>query len=104
MTSSKELKTAPSSTQTSLGEKILQTLAEKLASYKEKRVRKGKTAKDHINGQKQKNQQNKDSRASWQNDSKGTSFPAASCNGKRNRYQVTGPKGETIFLKDAKRK
>jgi hypothetical protein len=66
------------------------------------RTRTGKTAKDHRNGAKNKNQQNKDSRAMWQNDTKSTSFPAASCNGKRNRYQVTGKGNETVFLRDNK--
>lgn len=74
--------------------------------YAERRVRVGKTKRDIENGQKRKNQENKDSRAMWQKDSKRTAqnFPSAACNGKRNRYQVTGPKGETVFLKDTKKK
>jgi hypothetical protein len=67
------------------------------------RSRKGKTRKDRANGQAGKNQQNKDMRASWQQNSKNTSFPASACNGKRNRYQWTGKNGETIYA-DAKRK
>ena len=74
--------------------------------YAERRVRVGKTMRDIENGQKRKNEQNKESRAMWQKDSKRTAqnFPSASCNGQRNRYQVTGPKGETVFLKDTKKK
>ena len=115
MSSLKEQKQAKSSTRTShkppqpSPEEVAKALAEAEAEkvrnfYKEKRIRRGKTAKDHANGQKHKNAQNKDSRAAWQNDTKGSSFPVASCNGKRNRYQVTGKGGETVYLKDAKRK
>lgn len=67
------------------------------------RTRKGKTAKDRANGAKGKNQQNKDMRASWQNDTKSTSFPSSACNGKRNRYQWTGKGNETVYA-DAKKR
>ena len=70
-----------------------------------KRIRKGKTRRDRENGAANKNAQNRDSRASWQNNrradgSNSTTFPWASCNGTRNRFQVTGKKGETVFLRD----
>ena len=73
-----------------------------------RRVQPGKTAKDRANGARQKNLQNKQMRADYQNSIKSDgshsmSFPWASCNGKRNRYQVTGPKGQTIYLGDKKK-
>jgi hypothetical protein len=79
----------------------------KVASAAIKRVRTGKTRRDRENGAANKNAQNRDSRASWQNgrDTSGgnkTSFPYASCNGKRNRFQVTGKDGSTVFLRDSK--
>lgn len=72
-----------------------------------KRVRTGKTRRDRENGAANKNAQNRDSRASWQNNrradgSNSTSFPYASCNGKRNRFQVTGKGESTVFLRDSK--
>jgi hypothetical protein len=63
------------------------------------RPRLGKTKKDRANGAAGKNQQNKDMRASWQQDSKGSKFPVSACNGKRNRYQVTGKGAATVYLK-----
>lgn len=60
------------------------------------RSRKGKTARDRANGQTNKNYENKQMRASWQSNPK-DSFPASSCNGKRNRYQWTGKDGETVY-------
>jgi hypothetical protein len=76
-------------------------VAAALALYKTKRIRVGKTRKDHLNGAKSKNQQNKDSRYLWQQDSKRavSNFPWAACNGQRNRYQVTGKDGATIYLR-----
>ncbi len=70
-----------------------------------KRIRKGKTRRDRENGAANKNAQNRDSRASWQNNrradgSNSTTFPWASCNGTRNRFQVTGKEGATVFLRD----
>jgi hypothetical protein len=55
---------------TSLDEK---TFAEKYA----KRVRKGKTARDHANGAKARNEMRKQARAAWQQDSRSTpeTFP-----------------------------
>jgi len=72
--------------------------------YKARRIRKGKTNRDRLNGAKAKNLQNRESRAMWQNDSKRTAqnFPYASCNGKRNRYQVTGKGNQTVILRDKK--
>lgn len=69
--------------------------------YADKRVRKGKTKKDAINGQKSKSAQNKDTRAMWQGDSKRAvhNFPWSSCNGKRNVYQFTGKGGHTIYTR-----
>lgn len=69
--------------------------------YAAKRVRKGKTRKDAANGARAKNQQNRDTRAMWQGDSKRAvaNFPWSSCNGKRNRYQVTGKGGQTVYLR-----
>ncbi len=69
------------------------------------RPRHGKTRKDRANGAKAKNEQNKQSRAMWQGDSKrsGANFPYASCNGKRNRYQFTGKDGQTVFTGDKKK-
>jgi hypothetical protein len=71
------------------------------------RSRIGKTRKDKANNAKAKNAQNRESRASWQNDGSGgkgskMGFPYASCNGKRNRYQVTGKDNQTVFLRDKK--
>lgn len=65
------------------------------------RPRIGKTRKDRANGAAAKNQQNKDMRVSWQGDSKrdGKNFPYSACNGKRNRYQVTGKGNQTVYLK-----
>lgn len=70
-----------------------------------RRVQPGKTEKDRANGAKQKNAQNKDTRAMWQTDSKRSkdNFPRATCNGKKNRYQVTGKGGETVYLGDKKK-
>lgn len=78
-----------------------------VASAELKRIRHGKTRKDREVGASNKNAQNRDSRASWQNNrradgSNSTSFPYASCNGKSNRFQVTGKAGSTVFLRDAK--
>lgn len=52
--------------------------------------RKGKTIRDHNSGAHRRNQENKFTRASWQNDgSKRDPFNKAcahTCNGKRNRF------------------
>lgn len=68
------------------------------------RIRKGKTKVDRERGAAAKNAMNKDMRASWQGNSKGSSFPWSSCNGKRNRYQVTGKGNQTVYLRDNKGK
>lgn len=70
-----------------------------------KRIRTGKTRRDRENGAANKNRQNLDSRASWQNGrradgSNSTTFPWSSCNGQRNRFQVTGKQGQVVFLRD----
>lgn len=64
------------------------------------RPRVGKTARDAANGAARRNYENKQSRASWMNDSKRTAanFPYNSCNGKRNRTVVTGKGNERITL------
>jgi hypothetical protein len=66
-----------------------------------RRVRRGKTRKDAANGAKAKNQQNRDTRAMWQGDSKRTTsnFPFSACNGHRNVYQYTGPCGITVYTR-----
>lgn len=78
-----------------------------VSQYNAKRIRTGKTRRDRENGAANKNAQNRDSRASWQNSrradgSNSTTFPYASCNGTRNRFQVTGKGGATVFLRDSK--
>lgn len=76
-----------------------------LAKYNTKRIRVGKTRRDRENQATNKNAQNRDSRASWQNNrradgSNPTTFPWASCNGQRNRYQYTGKDGAIVFTRD----
>lgn len=55
------------------------------------RPRVGKTRRDAENNAKKRNYENKQSRTSWQHDSKASTgnFPYNSCNGKRNRTVVT---------------
>lgn len=77
-------------------------LAAHKAKYTASRVRKGKTRRDREAGAANKTAQNRDSRASWQNSrradgSNSVTFPRASCNGQRNRYQYTGKDGATVF-------
>lgn len=64
------------------------------------RARVGKTAKDRASGAMRRNQDNKDSRASWCNDGKRSinNFPYNSCNGKKNRTVVTGKGNERITI------
>lgn len=71
------------------------------------RPRTGKTRIDRERHAAAKNSQNKELRADWQNDRKAdgsnpTSFPASACNGKRNRYQITGKGNETVYVKEKK--
>jgi hypothetical protein len=67
------------------------------------RTRKGKTAKDRAKHAHSKNAENKDLRASWRNSGNGKrtlqSFPWSSCNGKKNRYQITGKGGKIVYLR-----
>jgi hypothetical protein len=82
----------------------LEEVKNRSSQFAADRIRKGKTKVDRERGAAQKNALNKDMRASWQNDSKGSTFPWSACNGKRNRYQVTGKSGETVYLRDNKAK
>lgn len=66
--------------------------------FADRRIRKGKTAKDRSTGAHAANRTNKEARASWQNEVTGGSrgglvsqFPSGTCNGKRSR---TLPKGK----------
>ena len=65
-----------------------------------RRPRWGKTAKDRASGAMARNASNKDTRASWCNDSKRSAdnFPYSTCNGKRNRTVITGKGNEQIRL------
>lgn len=64
------------------------------------RPRVGKTARDLASGAKRRNQENKDSRVSWQHDNKASTgnFPFNSCNGKKNRTVVTGRGNERVVI------
>jgi hypothetical protein len=68
------------------------------------RPRVGKTARDAANGAKRRNFENKQSRVSWQHDSKRSTFnfPYNSCNGKRNRTVVTSKGNERRVIGRAK--
>lgn len=68
------------------------------------RPRAGKTAKDAENGAKRRNHENKQSRVSWQHDSKRTTFnfPYNSCNGKKNRTIITAKGNERRVIARAK--
>lgn len=94
------VKEQKSSKQDAVKRKLL-TLAELAEKYK-RCVRHGKSRKDRENNARSKNFENKDSRASWQNTrradgSNSQTFPWSSCNGKRNRYQVTGKDAQTVY-------
>jgi len=71
-------------------------------SAKARMARIGKTKKDRARGAAHKNEQNRQARAAWQNDSKST-FPTSSCNGKKNRYQVTGKDGQTVYVREKRK-
>lgn len=66
------------------------------------KIRKGKTAKDRESGAKQRNADNKRMRADWRNsmDARGKTdpFPRSTCNGKRNRFVVTGKGNKAVYL------
>jgi hypothetical protein len=105
MSSVKETKNAVVATGRNLTEEQIKSIR---AMCSPKRIRTGKTRSDRENGAAHKNAQNRDSRASWQNNrradgSNSTTFPWASCNGKRNRFQVTGKGGQTVFLADKRK-
>jgi hypothetical protein len=72
------------------------------------RIRKGKTKVDRERGAGAKRAMNNDMRASWRNMGEKSrshaNFPWSACNGKKNRYQVTGKGGETVYLRDNKAK
>lgn len=64
--------------------------------------RRGKTARDRARGEAQRRAGNRAARVQWQHDSSGNKnarFPAETCNGKKNRYQVTGKGNQTVRLK-----
>ncbi len=71
-------------------------------------MRVGKTARDHKSGAWARRLDNQQARANWGMEVKscaghrqtlGVPFPAHTCNGKKNRYRVTGKQNKTIFLK-----
>ncbi|HXP49329.1 MAG TPA: hypothetical protein VN922_05215 [Bacteroidia bacterium] len=68
------------------------TRGKKVDPNRHPRARIGKTLKDRTKGAKQRNWENKQARADWQNN--GGAFPYAHCNGKRNKSVYTG-KGNT---------
>lgn len=61
-------------------------------------VRNGKTAKDRANKATERRLANQAARREWQNDNRSTNanFPYDSCNGKKNRYVVTGKGGQPV--------
>lgn len=65
-------------------------------------MRPGKTRRDMLSGAKGRNAANKAARNAYCQDSKAThtSFPFYACNGRKNRYRVTGKDGVTLFLRD----
>jgi hypothetical protein len=72
-----------------------------MATDNDKRRRNGKTAKDRRNGYESRRNANRDARNAYCNNQKAENreFPFHACNGKRNRYRVTGPNGQTVFVK-----
>lgn len=58
-------------------------------------VRTGKTKRDRENKATERRLANQAARREWQNDNRSTNanFPYDSCNGKKNRYHVTGKGG-----------
>lgn len=58
----------------------------------------GKTRKDRESGARERNWANKQARASWMGNKRSDAFPRMSCNGKKNRYRVTGKGGSEQIL------
>lgn len=67
-------------------------------------MRPGKTRRDMLSGAKARNAANKAARNEYCQDSKmmatNAHFPFYACNGRKNRYRVTGKDGVTLFLRD----
>lgn len=64
------------------------------------KIRLGKTRREHQSGVHQNRFNNRAARVAWQNTTdKNPVFPHSACNGKRNRYRITGKEGKTIILK-----
>lgn len=65
------------------------------------RPRVGKTQKDRESGATARRLDNRSTRVEWEQEAQGkrskVPFPQQVCNGKKNRYQVTGKNGNTIF-------
>ena len=71
----------------------------------EKRARVGKTKREHASGVHGNRFKNREKRVVWQKNidprNPGSNpFPVESCNGKKNRYRVTGKKGKSVILKE----
>lgn len=72
----------------------------------DKRVRHGKTRRDSANGYQARRAGNRDARNAYcaaskeQRDLNNSKFPFHACNGKKNRYRVTGKNKQTVFLRD----
>ena len=60
------------------------------------KVRKGKTERKRANGAFSRNESNKAARVAWQHDSSSNNktFPAATCNGRKNRSVIVIKKNE----------
>ena len=71
-------------------------------SDNKKRVRHGKTKRDHANGYPARRSANRDARNAYCQNSKtdNRAFPFHACNGHRNKYRVTGTGKQTVFLRD----
>jgi len=66
------------------------------------RVRHGKTEREHVSGVWRNRFANRAKRRAWQQDERfptAFNFPSESCNGKRNRYRVTGKNGNSVLVK-----
>ncbi len=71
-------------------------------SEKQEKIRRpGKTQRDQKSGAHARRIMNQQKRADWYKDQShnNNNFPVESCNGKRNRYRVTGKGGASIILK-----
>ena len=64
------------------------------------KVRKGKTERKRANGATARNADNKAKRVAWQhgNGETNKTFPRETCNGKKNRYRVTGKGNMEVFV------